>query len=31
MICGSLRADTQISPEYYGAERTVAVSVVFMT
>ena len=31
MICGSLRADTQISPEYYGAEQAVAVSVVFMT
>ncbi|MGY2905099.1 hypothetical protein ACVWVY_004120 [Bradyrhizobium sp. URHC0002] len=31
MICGSLRADTQISPEYYGAERTVGVSAVFMT
>jgi hypothetical protein len=31
MICGSLRADTQISPEYYGAEQAVGVSVVFMT
>ena len=31
MICRSLRAGTQISPEYYGAEQTVAVSVVFMT
>ena len=29
MICGSLCADTQISPEYYGAEQTVGVSVVF--